>query len=155
MDVVNPVTRPKDSRVFHGGTFNGHPTVLAAGMATIDVLEEEGTYPYLMRMTDRLQDGLNDLFSRSGFDARATGPGTTFNVLFDGKKKVDLDMICDYRDAVLCDEALRKQFDYGLMARGIHYHPDKPFYTCTEHSDADVDRTLVVAEEVLKKMKAG
>ena len=90
MDVVNPVTRPKDSRVFHGGTFNGHPTVLAAGRATIGVLEEPETYPYLMRITDKLQDGLNDLFSRSGFDARAVGPGTTFNILFDGKKKTYL-----------------------------------------------------------------
>lgn len=155
MDVVNPVTRPKDSRVFHGGTFNGHPTVLAAGKATIDVLEEPETYPYLMRITDKLQGGLNDLFSRSGFDARAVGPGTTFNILFDGKKTVDLDKICDYRDAVLCDEALRKQFDFGMLARGMHFHPDKPFYTCTEHSDEDVDATLKAAEDVLRKMKAG
>lgn len=153
MDVVNPVTRPKDSRVFHGGTFNGHPTVLAAGMATLDVLEQPETYPYLMRVTDKFQDGLNDLFSRHGFEARATGPGTTFNVLFDGNRKVDLDNICDYRDAVLCNDALRKQFDFGLLARGIHLHPDKPFYTCTEHSEKDIDVTLRAAEEVLKRMK--
>lgn len=155
MDVVNPVTRPKDARVFHGGTFNGHPTVLAAGWATLDVLEEPGTYPYLMRVTDKLQDGLNDLFSRLGWDARAMGPGSTFNVLFGKKGGVKLESICDYRHAAQCDEGLRKQFDYGIMARGIHYHPDKPFYTCTEHSDEDIDTTLRVAEEVLKKMKTG
>ena len=47
-----------------------------------------------------------------------------------------------------------KDFDFGLLARGIHFHPDKPFYTCTEHTDEDVDQTLKVAEEVLKKMKS-
>ncbi|MEM0343772.1 MAG: glutamate-1-semialdehyde 2,1-aminomutase [Thermoplasmata archaeon] len=147
MDVVNPVTRPKNERVFHGGTFNGHPTVLAAGMATLDVLEEPGTYPALNRMTDKLRDGLNDLFQRHGFDAYAVGPYSTFNIVFTKGR------ICDYRDAARCDAKLRQQFDYGMLARGIHYHPDKPLYTCTEHSSADVERTLAVADEVLRKMK--
>jgi glutamate-1-semialdehyde 2,1-aminomutase len=147
MDVVNPSTRGKDERVFHGGTFNGHPTVLAAGMATIDVLEEESTYPYLNRITDRLMDGMNDLFQRLDVDAIALGPGSTFNVIF------SKECARSYRDCMHFDAKLRQQFDYGLLARGIHFHPDKPFYTCTEHTDADVDYTLSMAEEVLKKMR--
>lgn len=156
MSVVDPITRPKDARVFHGGTFNGHPTVLAAGNATMDVLELPETYPYLNRISDRLRDGFNDLFARNGFDAKAVGPGSTFNVLFAKKgSKVDLDDVSNYRRAAACDPALRAQFDFGLMTRGLHFHPDKPFYTCTAHSDKDVDATLKAAEEVLKKMKAG
>jgi len=148
MDAVNPATRPKDQRVFHGGTFNGHPTVLAAGMATLDVLQEERTYPYLNRISDKLRDGFNDLFSRQGYDAKAIGPGSTFNIVFTKGP------ISDYRDASHCDAKSRQKLDYGMMARGMHFHPDKPFYTCTEHTDRDVDFTLKVAEEVLKKMKA-
>ena len=148
MDMVNPVTRPKNERVFHGGTFNGHPTILAAGMATLDVLEEPKTYPYLNRVSDRLRDGFNDLFGRMGYEAKAIGPGSTFNLVFTKGK------IADYRDAAKCDAKLRQKLDFGMLARGLHFHPDKPFYTCTEHSDKDVDQTLKVAEEVLKKMKA-
>jgi glutamate-1-semialdehyde 2,1-aminomutase len=147
MEAVNPATRPKDQRVFHGGTFNGHPTVLAAGMATLDVLEEEKTYPYLNRISDKLRDGFNDLFSRQRYDARAIGPGSTFNIVFTKGQ------ISDYRDASHCDAKSRQKLDFGLMARGMHFHPDKPFYTCTEHSDKDVDLTLKAAEEVLKKMR--
>ncbi len=148
MDMVNPVTRSKDERVFHGGTFNGHPTVLTAGMATLDVLSEPGTYPYLNKISDMLRDGFNDLFSRTGFQAEAVGPGSTFNLVFTKGK------ISDYRDAAACDAKSRQKFDFGLLARGLHFHPDKPFYTCTEHSEKDVDKTLKTAEEVLKKMKA-
>ena len=147
MDMVNPVTRAKDQRVFHGGTFNGHPTVLSAGWATLDVLQEPKTYPYLNRISDKLRDGFNDLFSRMGFEARAIGPGSTFNLVFSKGK------IGDYRDAARADAKLRQKLDYGMLARGLHFHPDKPFYTCTEHSDNDVARTLSVADEVLKKMK--
>jgi len=148
MDMVNPVTRAKNERVFHGGTFNGHPTILAAGMATLDVLEEPKTYPYLNKVSDKLRDGFDDLFGRMGYEARAIGPGSTFNLVFTKGK------IADYRDAAKCDAKLRQKLDFGMLARGLHFHPDKPFYTCTEHSDKDVDQTLKVAEEVLKKMKA-
>jgi glutamate-1-semialdehyde 2,1-aminomutase len=147
MDMVNPVTRPKDERVFHGGTFNGHPTVLAAGMATLDVLEDPATYPYLNGISDKLRNGFDDLFSRQGYDARAIGPGSTFNLVF------TKDNISDYRAAAHCDAKLRQKLDFGLIARGLHFHPDKPFYTCTEHSGKDVDATLRAAEEVLKKMR--
>jgi len=148
MDVVNPVTRAKDERVFHGGTFNGHPTVIAAGMATLDELAKPETYGYLNGVSNKLRNGLNDLFGRNGFDARAIGPGSTFNIVFTKAG------ISDYRDAAHCDAKSRQRFDYGLMARGLHFHPDKPWYTCTEHSGKDVDFTLKMAEEVLRKMKS-
>ncbi len=147
MDTMNPVTRPKEDRVFHGGTFNGHPTVLAAGMATLDVLEEPGTYPYLNRITDRLRDGFNDLFKRLDVPAQAVGPGSTFNVVFSKEP------IRNYRDAARADARRRQLFDYGLLARGVHLHPDKPFYTCTAHTEKDVDTTLKLAEDVLRRMR--
>jgi glutamate-1-semialdehyde 2,1-aminomutase len=147
LDVVNPVTRAKEARVFHGGTFNGHPTILAAGMATLDVLEEPGTYPYLNRITARLRDGLNGLFERRDEPAQAIGPGSTFNVIFAKGP------IRNYRDAAKGDAERRHLFDYGLLTRGVHLHPDKPFYTCTAHSETDVDRTLGTAEDVLRRME--
>jgi glutamate-1-semialdehyde aminotransferase len=85
-----------------------------------------------------------------GFDAIAYGPGSTFNIIF--AKGIDLPR--SYRDCMHFDSKLRMQFDYGLLARGIHFHPDKPWYTCTEHTDEDVERTLVASEEVLRKMKS-
>lgn len=147
MDAVNPVTRPADDRVFHGGTFNGHPTVLAAGLATLDVLEEPGTYPYLNKISDQLRDGLNGLFADLHFDAQAVGPGSTFNAVFAKGP------LRNYRDAAKADKRLRQLFDYGMLARGIHFHPDKPWYTCTAHTAEDVDRTLTTAEDVLKRMR--
>ena len=146
MDAVNPVTRGPNERVFHGGTFNGHPTVLAAGLATLDVLEEPGTYPYLNKVSDQLRDGLNALFDDRHVAAQAIGPGSTFNILFaKGPMR-------NYRDAAKADKKLRQLFDYGMLSRGIHFHPDKPWYTCTAHTAEDVDRTLTAAEDVLRRM---
>jgi len=147
LDVVNPVTRPKEDRVFHGGTFNGHPTILAAGMATLDVLEAPGTYPRLNAISDRLRDGLNDLFERMKAGAIAVGPCSTFNILFSKTPPRN------YRESLRADAKERQRFDFGLLARGIHFHPDKPWYTCTAHTQADVNRSLAAAEEVLRKSK--
>jgi glutamate-1-semialdehyde 2,1-aminomutase len=117
-------------------------------MATIDVLEEPETYPYLNRITSKLKNGFNDLFQRMGFEAIASGPGSTFNLVF------AKEIAHSYRDCMHFDAKLRMQLDYGLLARGIHFHPDKPFYTCTQHTDEDVERTLAASEEVLRKMKS-
>ena len=146
MDIVNPVTRPPAERVFHGGTFNGHPTVLAAGLATLDVLEEPGTYPYLNRISHQLRGGFNELFDQMHVDAQAVGPGSTFNVVF------AKGTLRNYRDAAKADKKRRELFDFGLLARGIHLHPDKPLYTCTAHTQEDIDRTLRAAEDVLRRM---
>ena len=146
MDAVNPVTRPPSERVFHGGTFNGAPTVLAAGLATLDVLEEPGTYPHLNEISDQLRNGMNNLFEDLHLPGQAVGPGSTFNIVFAKGP------LRNYRDAAKADKKLRQLFDYGMLARGIHFHPDKPWYTCTAHTAEDVDRTLTAAEEVLRKM---
>ena len=147
MDAVNPATRAKEDRVFHGGTFNGHPTILAAGMATLDLLEAPGTYARLSAISDRLRDGLNELFERTGTRAIAVGPYSTFNILFTERPPRNS------RESLHADAKERQRFDFGLLARGIHLHPDKPWYTCTEHTDADLNRTLAAAEEVLRKSR--
>jgi glutamate-1-semialdehyde 2,1-aminomutase len=94
-----------------------------------------------------LRDGFNNLFERMNVPAQAVGPGSTFNVVFSREP------IQNYRDAARADARARQLFDYGLVARGIHLHPDKPFYTCTAHTEMDIDTTLNAAEEVLKRMK--
>ena len=80
-------------------------------------------------------------------DAHAVGPGSTLNIVFaKGPMR-------NYRDAAKADKKSRQLLDYGLLARGIHLHPDKPLYTCTAHTAEDVDRTLSAAEDVLKRMR--
>ena len=146
MDTVNPVTRAARERVFHGGTFNGHPTILAAGLANLDVLEEPRTYPYLNKISDQLRYGLNAIFADRHIDAQAVGPGSTFNIVFQKGP------LRNYRDAARADKKRRELFDYGMLARGIHFHPDKPWYTCTAHTAEDVERTLSTAEDVASRL---
>jgi glutamate-1-semialdehyde 2,1-aminomutase len=147
MDIVDPATRPASDRVFHGGTFNGHPTILAAGLATLDVLEEPGTYPRLNGVTKDLCEGLRDVFERAGFRSEVLRVGSILNVLFTNES------VRDSRAVARADAARRNLFDYGLLSRGVHLHPNKPLYTSTEHSPADIARTVAAAEEVIKRIR--
>ena len=146
MDMVDPLAKAPEARVFHGGTFNGHPTVLAAGLATLDVLEEPGTYARINDATRQLRAGLDELFDRHGLVARTEGVGSTFDVRFSDVRARD------YRSAARTDATSRRLFDFGLLARGVHLHPEKPFYLCTEHDRGDVERTLAAAEDVIRRM---
>ena len=45
--------------LFHGYTYSGHPVAAAAGLATIDVYEEEGTFEQSMALEDTFADMLH------------------------------------------------------------------------------------------------
>ena len=65
--------------LFHSGTYNGHPTILAAGLATIDLLENE--IQHVFTMTEKLKTGINQLFASKGIDSQTIGIGSIFNIV--------------------------------------------------------------------------
>src|SRR5699024_4233681 len=46
--------------VFHSGTYNGHPVVLAAGLETLSIIEEEGVLERVHALTSMLRKGLEE-----------------------------------------------------------------------------------------------
>ena len=94
--------------LFHSGTYNGHPTILAAGLETIAVLEQE--IESVFEVTERLKTGICELFAAKGVNARAIGMGSIFNVVITEKDEVK-----NYRELQQSDFALRKEIDYHLL----------------------------------------
>lgn len=149
MEAVSPVGKKTGEYVMHGSTFAGCPSVLAAGLATLEILERPETYPALNGLTDRLKEGLNNLFQKHDVAARAEGIGSIFNLWFTDQP------VRGYRDTLLSDAAKRSAFDYGLLSKGVFVKPGKPFYTSTAHTQTDLRGTLKVADETLEEFLAG
>lgn len=58
---------------YHGGTFAGNALSLAAGLATIDSLEDATIYDRLHKLGERVRGALNSLFENIEYPATATG----------------------------------------------------------------------------------
>lgn len=134
MELVAPA--PKRQHVNHSGTFNGHPTVLAAGLATLEVLHTPGTLESVFALTDRLRRGMRSVMSAHGLPVTTTGDGSIFNFYLTARP------VRSHRDVLASDLATRRALDLALMSRGVYAKPLTRFSLSIAHTEAHLDFTL-------------
>ncbi|MFB4162802.1 aspartate aminotransferase family protein [Alteribacillus sp. JSM 102045] len=133
--------------LFHSGTYNGHPMILAAGMAVLDILEKE--IDDVMKRTETLKNGISEMLQKYGVQGEAVGIGSIFSVV------LNKDKIRNYRDLQKTDLATRKEIDFRLLGKGIYVKPMNRYSISTAHSDEDINKTLEAYDEVLREVYGG
>lgn len=130
--------------LFHSGTYNGHPSILAAGLATITILEKE--IDLIQQQTDKLKRGIEQLGKAAGLPIQAVGVGSIFNIVISQKATIS-----NYRDLQTSQLQLRKELDYRLLTKGIYTKPLNRYSLSTAHGDVELNRTLEAWESILKE----
>lgn len=113
MDLCDP-GRP-DS-IPHGGTFNGNPLGMAAGLAAMRQLTPE-VFERLDANGDWLRSRLEELFAAHDVPASVTGLGSLFSINFTGVQ------VRDYRTWHSADLSKSAELFYGLLNRGVLFTP--------------------------------
>jgi glutamate-1-semialdehyde 2,1-aminomutase len=131
--------------VFHGGTYNGTPMALAAGLALLDLLEEPGVYDGLLRSAEQMRGALAELFARRGVAAQVIGRGAAFDFYFTEQP------IRSSREIWESDLALRERVDYRLFEGGIYNSPLHRFHLSLAHTQSDLERTLGAVDWALSQ----
>lgn len=101
----------------HSGTYNGHPVIVAAGLAAVKAYREPTFYPHIHAVARRLYPGLSDLFQRHGVTARVQGLGARFGVYFGVTEEVRT-----YGDAQRHDRAQMLRFVAAANRQGVYFH---------------------------------
>src|SRR5699024_7861433 len=130
--------------LFHSGTYNGHPTILAAWLATLVALVKETGHVF--SMTERLQSGIRDAFALLGIAVQTVVLGAIFNVVITEQEHVK-----NYRELQHADFDFRKSLDTGLLSEGIYTKPMNRYSLSTAHGEEEIDRTLEAYRSVLSK----
>jgi glutamate-1-semialdehyde 2,1-aminomutase len=143
-DIISLVS-PESSvePVFHSGTYNACATVLAAGMATLDVLEEPGIYEKLDKSGEAIRQALKETIDSKKIDAKVLGLRSIFHVLFTSEE------VRSYRDAALADAQRLRSLDIALYNRGIFVPPSHCCFLSIAHDEADVAKTIDAFRNVL------
>jgi len=149
MELTSPVDAklPFD-RVFHSGTFNGCPTVLAAGLATIEVLKKPRAYDHINWVADEVKRCIKDAFEDNRIDGQVIGLASMFQCLFTSKR------IKDYRDVARADSKKRLSFDLELINNGVYVRPGRTYYTSLAHTKSDLQKTFEAVETAAKTLMA-
>ena len=135
----------KVENLFHSGTYNAHPLILAMGLASLRLLDKK--YDDLVANTERLKTGIRKAYEAHGIRVLTPGVGALFNVYVTDKKEIK-----NYRDAKACNVALRKKMDYALLFEGVYNKPGKRYNISTAHTKDVIDFTLDAFERAFQKL---
>ncbi|SDM49418.1 glutamate-1-semialdehyde 2,1-aminomutase [Fictibacillus solisalsi] len=131
--------------LFHSGTYNGHPTILAAGLATINVLQDE--IGHVLSVTDQLKSGIQTIFAERGIAMKPIGMGTIFNVVI-----TELEEVKNYREFQKSNFSLRRELDFYLLSQGIYTKPLNRYSLSAMHGEKEINHTLEAYDYALSKM---
>jgi glutamate-1-semialdehyde 2,1-aminomutase len=128
--------------VYQAGTLSGNPLAVAAGLATLALLDDERSYETLRETTAALAEGLAGAARSAGYEdiqiAAATGLMTIF---------FSATPVTDYAGAQACDLDAYAAWCRALLARGV-YVPASQFeawFPSLAHTSEHVERTVAAA----------
>jgi glutamate-1-semialdehyde 2,1-aminomutase len=132
---------PKGS-IPHSGTFNGHPSAMAGGIATLELLNAD-RIQQINLLGDRVRHGLNQVFIETGFEAVATGWGSLLDVHF-GTTEVN-----SVRDAMATPPNLMAAIHLGLLDRGMFIAPRGMMNISTAVTEFHCDQLVAAWKSIL------
>ena len=134
--------------VFHSGTFNGCPVVLAAGLATIEVLEKTGTYNHINWIAEEVKNCMVEVSEDNNVDGQVVGLTSMFQCLFTAQKEIK-----NYRDIAKADAKKRASFDLELINNGVYVRPGRTYYTSLAHTKDDLEKTFEAIKRATDAVK--
>ncbi|MFZ3102417.1 MAG: glutamate-1-semialdehyde 2,1-aminomutase [Desulfitobacteriaceae bacterium] len=134
--------------IYQAGTLSGNPLAMAAGRATLKILQRPGTYENLEIRTLRLADGLKLLAGEAGFPLTVNVIGAMFSAFFTAE------LVKDYASACTSNVELFARYYRGMLERGVYLAPSQyeAVFMSTLHTDAEIDFTLEQVRQVLKTL---
>ncbi|MBC7822335.1 MAG: glutamate-1-semialdehyde 2,1-aminomutase [Candidatus Parcubacteria bacterium] len=134
--------------MYQAGTLSGNPLAMAAGIKTLELLRQPGTYEQLDRVTTRLVNGLLQAAKDTGHAACGGSISGMFGFFFTEGP------VHNYEDAKKCDLAKFGRFHRAMLEQGIYLAPSQfeAGFTSLAHTDEDVDRTISAAKAVMSQL---
>ena len=117
------------------GTLSGNPVAAVAGLATLAVLKQPGTYEKVFATGRALMAGIAKIIADTGLPAQVVGEPPLFDVAYmPGAPR-------DYRAVLRANADLQRRITQGLRAGGV-LKGDTKFYVSLAHDAADIEQTL-------------
>ena len=133
--------------VYQAGTLSGNPVAMAAGLATLSMIEDDhGVYERVQSTARSLARGLV-----AAADAAAKVPLTAAAVGGLAGFFFADDEVTNYAQATATDAATYARFFRGMLERGIYLPPSRfeALFVSTTHTEEHVDRIAEAAHEVI------
>jgi glutamate-1-semialdehyde 2,1-aminomutase len=127
--------------VYQAGTLSGNPIAVAAGLATVRLVTQEGFHEKVQRTTAELVHGLSVEARKAGIVFCAQSIGSMFGIYFRAVPPTS------FAEVMQCDRARFNRFFHEMLARGVYLAPSayEAGFVSAAHSTAEIEATLAAA----------
>lgn len=134
--------------VYQAGTLAGNPLAMAAGLATLEALHDEGVYEQLEAQSQKLSAGLTAAAANTGIAVTMNRVGSMMTVFFQAGPVVN------WTTAAQSDTDRYAKFFQAMLARGVYLPPSQyeAFFVSLAHTDEQIDQTIAAAQEALAEL---
>jgi glutamate-1-semialdehyde 2,1-aminomutase len=138
-----------DGPVYQAGTLSGNPVAMAAGLATLNLIDEPGFYESLGARSAQLMDGLKAAADDAGIPLATEHAGGMFGFVF-----TDQGPVRTFAQVAAADIERFKAFFHGMLAEGVYLAPSafEAGFVSSAHGDAEIAATLEAAGKVMSTL---
>jgi glutamate-1-semialdehyde 2,1-aminomutase len=137
--------------IYQAGTLSGNPVAMAAGLATLELIQAPGFHAALEQRTHQLCDGLEAAAREAGVPFATTRTCAMFGLYFRETPATN------YAQAVASDVDAFRRFFHAMLRRGVYLAPSafEAGFLSSAHGDAELEATLVAARGAFADVRAG
>jgi glutamate-1-semialdehyde 2,1-aminomutase len=124
--------------IYQAGTLSGNPLAMAAGLATLKVLQKSGIYQELEEKGRMLFSGLAEAAKSADLNIVVNRVGSMGSIFFTD------DPVKDFTSAKASSGGIYKSYYAKMLAQGIYLAPS-PFEACfvsTAHDEESIRKTI-------------
>jgi len=128
--------------VYQAGTMSGNPVVMAAGIATLNILKSNPEiYERINSLGEKLEAGIKEISKEKGINVVVNRVGGMMTVFFTEQSEVKI-----YEDAKKCNLEMFKKYFLHMLNNGFNI-PQSQFeavFLSSEHTEEHINRFLEV-----------
>ncbi|GAA5084156.1 glutamate-1-semialdehyde 2,1-aminomutase [Paenalcaligenes hermetiae] len=144
MDAIAPL-----GGVYQAGTLSGNPVAVAAGLATLKLLDNEAFYQQLAAQTQKLAQGLEAAAKAEGITFCTDSVGGMLGLYFSET------IPTSFAEVSASNTTKFNQFFHAMLDEGVYWAPSafEASFTSGAHTDEVIQATLDAAAKVFKQIK--
>ena len=127
--------------VYQAGTLSGNPVAVAAGLATLKLVEQPGFQEKIEATTRLLVEGLVAEAKKAKVAFAAQSIGSMFGLYFRARAPTT------FAEVMQCDKERFNRFFHAMLERGVYLAPSayEAGFVSAAHGSAEIEATLAAA----------
>ena len=135
--------------IYQAGTLSGNPVSMAAGLATLKLINQPGFYQALSDKTQSLCEGLKRHAREASIPLTTNQVGGMFGIFFTEEEQVS-----NFAQVTKCNIERFQKFYHAMLDEGVYLAPStyEAGFVSAAHGDAQIDATLDTAQKAFAQL---